>query len=291
MRLRTKFNLVLLAVFIVGLSASGYISFTLLQKQAREFVLQKAGVMMGAASAIRGYTVSQVRPFLSAQMQTKFRPQTVPAYAATETFNNLRETYPEYTYKEATLNPTNPRDRAAEWEVDIIEQFANHPDNKEIVGIRRIATGSEALFMARPIRITNEACLTCHSTPERAPATMIQLYGKNNGFNWQLNQVVGAQIVSVPMSLAQKSARETFLTFMGSLFIVFFVVFIALNIMLSKIVVKPITQMSRLADQMSGGEMDLPELDEKGKDEISVLASSFNRMKRSLEQAIKILEE
>lgn len=291
MSLRGKFNLVLLGVFLVGFVASAGVSYLMLQQQARETVLQKAGVMMGAASAIRSYTVSQIRPHLSAQVETTFLPQTVPAYAATETFNNLRETYPEYTYKEATLNPTNPRDRATDWEADIIEEFANHQDRTELVGIRELPTGESSLFLARPIRVSDPACLTCHSTPDKAPASMIELYGSSNGFNWQLDQVVGAQLVSIPMELTQADAREAFFTFMGSLLLVFVGVFIAVNLLLSKIVIGPIQRMSALADQMSSGEMDLPELEERGNDEMNILARSFNRMKRSLEQAINILEE
>jgi hypothetical protein len=45
-------------------------------------------------------------------MDKQFLPQTVPAYAATETLAQLRKKYPNYDYKEATLNPTNPRDRS-----------------------------------------------------------------------------------------------------------------------------------------------------------------------------------
>ena len=291
MSLRAKFNLVLLGVFLVGFVASALASYAMLQRQARDAVLQKAGVMMGAASAIRGYTVGQIRPHLVQQMETTFLPQTVPAYAATETFNNLRQTYPEYTYKEATLNPTNPRDRATDWEADIVEEFANHADKSELVGLRNLPTGEQSLFLARPIRVGDPACLDCHSTPERAPASMIELYGSNNGFNWQLDEVVGAQIVSIPMALAQRDARQAFFTFMGSLLVVFVFVFVAVNLLLSRIVIRPIQRMSTLADQMSSGEMELPELQARGNDEIATLARAFNRMKRSLEQAINILEE
>ena len=54
-----------------------------------------------------------------------FLPQAVPNYAATEQFNELRKKYPDYGYKEATLNPTNPRDRAVEWEAELVNQFRN----------------------------------------------------------------------------------------------------------------------------------------------------------------------
>ena len=53
MGLRAKFNLVLLFAFAVGLAVSGVISYSLLQDNARQEIMQNAGIMMAAASAVR----------------------------------------------------------------------------------------------------------------------------------------------------------------------------------------------------------------------------------------------
>ncbi|MCB2002805.1 MAG: DUF3365 domain-containing protein, partial [Rhodoferax sp.] len=139
MGLRLKFNLVLLLVFALGLAVTGYVSRHLLQENAREEVLRTAGVMMEAALAMRSYTVSQVRPRLR-PMDQEFFPQSVPAYAATEILGKLHEKYPNYAYKEAALNPTNPRDRAVGWESDIINDFRNNQTRVEFAGIRDTPT-------------------------------------------------------------------------------------------------------------------------------------------------------
>ncbi|WP_413769305.1 DUF3365 domain-containing protein, partial [Vibrio vulnificus] len=91
-------------------------------------------LMMEAALAIRAYTVSQIKPHLDPMLAERFLPQTVPAYAATETLNELRKNHPEYAYKEATLNPSNPRDRASDWEADLVAGFRNADDVKELTG-------------------------------------------------------------------------------------------------------------------------------------------------------------
>jgi protein-histidine pros-kinase len=214
----------------------------------------------------------------------------VPAYAATETLALLPEQYHEYAFKEATLNPTNPRDRASDWEADLVQAFKSDRSLKTLNGVRQTPNGP-SLYIASPLTISNEACLTCHSTPARAPPTMLALYGDSNGFGWKLNEVVGAQVVSVPMSVAVANANRAFVTFMASICVVFLVLYVVLNLMLSRIIVKPIADMSRAADEISTGNFDIPELQEKGKDEIGRLAISFNRMRRSLEQAIKMIEK
>jgi protein-histidine pros-kinase len=289
MGLRLKFNLVLLAVFGLGLLASGYLSYTLLERNARDEVSRNAGLMMEAALAIRSYTIEQVRPNLELQLMRVFLPQSVPAYAATETLNTLHKKYSDYGYKEATLNPTNPRNRAGDWETDLIRVFRESPDTTELVGERDTPTG-RSLYIARPIQIKNPACLTCHSVPAAAPATMITLYGTANGFGWKPNEIVGAQIVSVPMALPIRNARSAFLTFMGSLTAVFALAFVALNVMLTRIIVRPVARMSAAADQVSVGNFEVPEFVETGKDEIAQLGRAFNRMRRSLHTAMKMIE-
>lgn len=289
MGLRLKFNIVLLAVFVIGIGVSGLVSWNLLHQNAREEVVRNAELLMEAALAVRSYTVTQVKPHLDAKLGEVFLPQTVPAYAATETLNQIRKKYPDYAYKEATLNPTNPRDRAVEWETDVVNAFRNRSELKEITGERSTPTGL-SLYVARPIQISNPACLQCHSVPDAAPPTMIKLYGSNNGFGWQHNEIIGAQIVSLPMDLPIRNANRAFYAFMASLSVVFAAVFVALNAMLSWIIVRPIASMSAAADKVSVGDFTIPEFVEQGKDEISVLASSFNRMRRSLQQAMKIIE-
>ena len=290
MGLRLKFNLVLLLVFLLGLGITGYQSYQLLHKNARDEVVRNAGVMMEAALSVRGYTVGKVKPHLEGKLAEEFLPQTVPAFAATEIMNELRKKYPEYGYKEATLNPTNPRDRAVEWEADIVNSFRNAKETNEISGTRDTPTG-RSLYLARPIQIKDAACLVCHSVPAAAPPTMIKLYGANNGFGWKHMEIVGAQIVSVPMSLPIQNANRAFYTFMVSLTVVFVVLFVILNVMLSLLIIRPIRRMSQAADQISTGNMDVDDLNESGRDEVALLAKSFNRMRRSLEKAIQLIDQ
>src|SRR5712672_4864464 len=270
MGLRLKFNLALLFVFALGFAVSGYLSYNLLHKNAREEVLRNAGVMMEAALSMPQYTVSQVRDKL-AQKEDEFLLQSVPAFAATEIMNQLRKKYPDYAYKEAALNPTNPRDRAVEWEADIVNEFRNNSARAEVSGTRITPTGM-SLFLARPFQIKDPACLTCHTTAEIAPASMVKLYGTNNGFGWKLNEVIGAQVVSVPMSLPIQNANRAFYTFMASLSGVFGALLVILNLMLYFVIVRPVRRVAAAADRLSAGRTNMAdrehlELPESGKDE------------------------
>jgi HAMP domain-containing protein len=290
MKLLAKFNLILGVVLGAGLAIAAAVSHQFLQNGAREEVLRQARLMMEAMNAARDYTTKQVKPLLvnEQEHQRTFLPQTVPAFAATEGFAYLRADYPDYAYKEATLNPTNPRDRAVDWEADVTNAFRNHPNGtKELVGERDTPTG-RSLYLARPIQ-AGVPCKECHSVTSAAPVAMIQRYGSNNGFGWQLNEIVGAQIVSVPMAVPVNMANTSFRTLVIYLAAVFLASLILLDLVLLLTVVRPLRMLSTMADQISVGQMDMPELPVKGKDEIAVLAGSFNRMRRSLERALKML--
>jgi protein-histidine pros-kinase len=289
MSLLTRINLALGAVFIVAALTAGYVCRGILEANAQREVFAEAGLMMDSALAIRDYTANEILPLLSERIQSEFPPQSVPFYAATQNFLRLRARHPEYMYKEATLNPMNPRDRAADWESDIIQRFRGDAHAREMVGERDTPMG-KSLYLARPIR--NEAqCSTCHSNPSAAPRTLIARYGSDNGFGWQDQEVVGAQIVSVPFANAAANADRAFQAFMVSLASVFVAVFLVVNAVLYLLVVRPVRQIARIADRLSLGDMSAEDFSRRGAKEIASLIRSFNRMRKSLEKALQLLEK
>jgi protein-histidine pros-kinase len=288
MKLLVKFNLVFVLFFAIGLVAIGYVAWSELQRNAREEVSQDARLLLESAIAQRNYTVAQIRPLLEIQMKFLFLPQTVPAYAASEVFADLHKRHPEFAYKEAALNPTNPRDRAVDWEADIIQAFRNDAARKEITGERQTPDGP-SFYVARPLRIVDPACLACHTNAEAAPATLVERYGPSNGFGWQLNEVIGTQVISVPSSVPVARANAAFGRFMLSVAGVFIAVGVVLNLMLWQIVIRPVTRLSALANLVSKGDLEAPNFETKSRDEIGELAGAFARMRKSVEGALKML--
>jgi HAMP domain-containing protein len=289
MGLRAKFNLVLLAAFIVGLVLAAGVSYRIINENARREVVHEAAIIIAQATAVRGYTVNEIRPLLAEQMKRRFLPHTVPSWAAQTTLRAMTAQFPDYAYKEAALNPTNTADRASDWEADIIAEFQRSAAVKEYTVTRDTSSGP-ILSVAKPIRITDKDCLSCHTNPAMAPATMVDLYGGNNGYGWQLGDVIGAQIVSVPMRVALDRADQLFLFYLGGLSAVFAVTLLLLNLVLHYVIIRPIRWMSAIAEQVSLGDNDAPVFTATGRDEIASLAQSFNRMRRSLVNAMQLLE-
>jgi len=291
MKLLTKFNLVLLVFFGISGFVISHLAYQFLMRNARDQVLQQAELMMASAGSTRDYTSEQIKPLLlkNPEHETNFLPQTVPAFAATTVFNAMRKSYPDYSYREATLNPTNLIDRAEDWEADIVRYFSDHMSEKKVVGERETPTG-RYLYLAKPM-IAKQSCLECHSTPDVAPAAMIKTYGPQNGFGWKLNQVIAAQIVAVPMSVPIQVADQAYRNLILFLLATFLLTIAALDTALYLIVIRPLQQVSQAADRISKGDTDVPDLEVKGSDEIADVTGSFNRMRVSLAKALKMLEQ
>jgi protein-histidine pros-kinase len=287
MSLLFRINAALGGVFLIAALLAGYVCWAMLEANAQREVLAEAGLMMDSAAAVRTYTANEILPLISARMKDEFPPQSVPSYAATQNFLKFHEHHPEYAYKEATLNPTNPRDRAADWESDIIQRFRNDSQTQQVVGVRDTPMG-RSLYLARPIRAKPE-CLVCHSTPAAAPASLIARYGGDNGFGWQPNEVVAAQVVSVPFASAASNAGTEFRAFMILLATVFAAAFGVVNILLYRLVVRPVRRIAAVADRVSLGDTSTEDFPAGGATEIASVARSFERMRKSLEKALRLL--
>jgi protein-histidine pros-kinase len=286
--LLARVNLTLGIAFLLGVGISGFIAHGIFQNQARREGLETVRLMLASAGASRAYTRDEIAPLLAPQLADRFVPQLVPAYSARQHVDLMRSDYPAFVYREATLNPTNPRDRATDWEADIVNRFRSDKSVTELTGERMTPLGV-SLYMARPLRASSAECLVCHGAVASAPATMTSIYGTQNGFGWQLGEVIGSQIMSVPMAAALAKADDNFHIFLASLVSVFLVVFVLVNVMFSVMVLRPISRMAQISEQVSNGDLSGPGFEPKGQDEIAQLGRSFERMRRSLVKSVTLL--
>ncbi|MCU0570520.1 MAG: DUF3365 domain-containing protein [Oculatellaceae cyanobacterium Prado106] len=262
-----------------------------LQQQAQRSIETQATQFMQTMSAVRQYTQEQILPLFTAQTQDaqQFIPETVPAYAVEQIFAALQHNAPEqpFSYKEAAPNPTNLRHKADEFEIQLINQFRQDPATQRISGFQDRPEG-RVFYLAQPVVMRDPSCLQCHSRPAIAPPSLISTYGSQNGFNWHLNDVVAAQIVSVPVDVISASAHPSFWQVILVVLGMFGILLILLAILLQKVVVQRIRRLSRTAQAISLGETQVT-FEEISEDEIGKLAIALQRMKHSLEIALNIL--
>jgi HAMP domain-containing protein len=291
MKLLAKFNLILVVIFGAAGLLICQLAYSFLIRNARREVLAQAELMVAGTRAVRDYTADDLSPLLqqNPRHKVRFLAETIPFFAATTTFNMVRKSYPEYSYKEATLNPTNLEDRASDWEADVIHELRDHPEQQQVVGERDTPSG-QALYLAHPIKV-DPPCLECHSVPSAAPHAMLTVYGSANGFGWKPNEIVGAQIISVPMSVPVAIANQAFRSLVVALLLTLLLAILALDAGVYWLVIRPLRIVSESGDRISKGDKNVPPLVVSGKDEIASVIASFNRMRVSLTKALAMLEE
>jgi HAMP domain-containing protein len=156
-----------------------------------------------------------------------------------------------------------------------------------VIGERMTPTGL-SLYLAHPITV-QQSCLECHSVPAAAPRALTEKYGSNNGFGWNLHDVVAAQIVSVPTDVPMQIARKAYGSLMWAIAATFAAILVAINLVVYFLVIVPVRKLSGVAHQVSLGQLEGSEIPVRGSDEISELTAAFNRLFVSLSKALKMI--
>lgn len=290
-KLATKFTFLLSLVFLGAIAVSGFTLSHALEQKAETEIGYRSQILAETMNSVRYFTNMHISPLLSPLVDTQltFVPETIPSFAVREVFENLRknEEYKDFFYKDANVNPTNLRDKADAFEMEIIERFRNESDLKTISGFRD-SYDEKLFYSARPFAVKNPTCLRCHSTPDAAPKSQILSYGSENGFGWELNKILGAQIIYVPAKKVFEDANRAFMLFISLFIGIFALVILLINYLLKRNVLQPLKPMAQLAQKITMDEISSEEAEEfdrqkltfiaKRNDELGQMGRVFQRM-------------
>lgn len=280
--IRRTLSIVLALSLLVGVSSF----YLILRHRALEAGSKEARLLLKAAVAVSAFTDEQVFSLTPKLPNDTFFKQVVPFYAANAVFQKMRTDYPLYTFRQPALNPTNPNDRPTPHEVELIGRFRDDPSLTSLDGVRKDEDRT-LFYVAHPIRISDAQCLTCHSTPDKAPPAMVVAYGRSNGFGWHLNDTVGMVELSVPITEELRGTTELAATLAVGLFIVCVVIYLALTSTLGVTLVAPLRHLASAAEaaSLAGNEsVDLPQV---GTSELRRLSRSISRLDTSLRKALR----
>ena len=301
LKLSTRFTLLLSVVFVGGILLSGAVLWQALLQRAETEVTTKGLLLIDAMSSVRHYTSSRVRPLLAEDLETEpeFIAEAVPAFSARTVFENFRanEAYADFFYKEATLNPMNEVNEADGFESQLVTALRNQPETVEISDFRTL-DGQEVFYIARPLGVDSESCLGCHGDPAAAPVSLINSYGLDGGFGWQMGETVGAQMIYVPAGQVFDAALRSFLLVIGIFIGTFAIVLVLINVLLRQYVIQPIEILNTLASRISDDELQAADLEaaalvqvtERG-DELGKLAAVFQRMAQEVHARTEQLKQ
>ncbi|MFB2876320.1 DUF3365 domain-containing protein [Floridanema aerugineum] len=267
--LAKKLNITLFFIFCLGMALSGVTLATLISYEAYKQTLSKALLIMNSLDAVQYYTTKEVKPQVQQRLKNKeVLPQTVPSYAAGRVFERLRQSdefYNNFFYKNVILNPNNTQDNADKFERNIVENFRQSREVKQLEGFHSM-NNEYFFYIARPLTLAKSKLA-------------------NNA-----NEIVGTQIVSIPIRETAQDYALLFVSLWGIIAVILIFIILIINLWLRRSIIRSIKKIVKVAEAVSTGNMEA-DFEKESNDEIGSLVEAFTRMKMSLVMAIEKFEQ
>jgi two-component system, sensor histidine kinase and response regulator len=142
------------------------------------------------------------------------------------------------------------------------------------------------------MRITAD-CLQCHGRPEDSPKSLLERYGSQRSFGYQLGDVAGMDLIGIPMSRVYTAlwddAGRNILLLLIWLAILFGVIVVAFRMVVGRRLAAMAGHFRAAA--ATGEDSPLALIGETGTDEIAVVARSYNVLAERLAQLHASLEQ
>lgn len=225
---KRRFAIMMVLIYIFSLPIISTITYFILKQNAVDSAYNTARLYLAAFEAARHYVGDELRPILQKELPDKFIVEGMSrSYVAGSIARRVLQEIPGYIFKNASLNPRNPKNNADEFERGIINEFRSKIDVKEWKGL--IEKQGYYYVLARAGGPVQEQCLHCHGDPLLAPGEIIERYGKTSGFYMKTGEIVDALVAYIPIHIPLASARKTVAAFIGIYTLFFGIVFYVIN--------------------------------------------------------------
>lgn len=289
MGIRSKFILIMVVLSLISSGVVGFVNYRFSRQTTLNEAKVKGQLLFDYIQASKDFFRKHQRPLIGELLVDKerFYPEIMSGFVVQrmeyEIFKKRNE---GFEFKQATLDPLWPDNKANNDEVKIIQYFQQNPDSGKKDGtIKR--DGIEFFYIAEPVSINKKMCLKCHSDPALAPEDQREIYGTEHGYNWKLGDTVGVSIVYISIAKAIEDAKKNtiFLLLIGSSCL--FLTICCIWFFLDRKIVVPIMKLSGLAEDISVGKNLDQNITITSKDEVGDLAKSINRLQNSVRMLLK----
>ncbi len=279
---------VVLCLSFAAVASIGTASYKFSTSNAVDVAKEKGDIIFNYIMAQRDFFRLEQRSLAMEIVEhDRFYPTLMSGFVVTRsTWDRFKENLPGYMFKQATIDPLFPANKADEDELNIISEFKASESTKRLEGIIN-KKGEDFYYIATPIKITKKGCLRCHGNPAKAPKDQIEIYGTEHGYNWKMGDTVATFIVYVSLDKAVAKARKTSMILVSIAAGIILVLVIFIWVFINFVVVNPILKLSTRAEQVSLGRNLKETISHRTDDEIGHLASAINRLRISL---LKILQ-
>ena len=287
MSIRIRFLSIIGILSLIAAVCLAFTSYRFSVNNAMKEAKNTGSLIFNYLDASRMYFRDHQRPLIMDLVEKdRFFPELMSGFTLTRgIWDKFSEKVPDYVFKQATVDPLYPPNKADEQELKIIDLFRNNPKMKTTEGTIE-KNGSSFFYFARPVKMKKK-CLRCHGDPLDAPKDQVEIYGSETGYHWKNGDTVAAFVIYVPIQKALDTAKESattlFLIGMLGIIILMLVIWICLN----KFVINSVKMLEERTTDISLGKNMDNAIKTSNDDEIGHLARAIDRLRISM---IKMLE-
>jgi HAMP domain-containing protein len=291
MSIRVRFTIIIGSLSLVACIILASASYQFSMKNAMTEAKTQGAMVFSMIDSVRlNFKKNQYPTIMELVDENRFFPEIMSGFVvARGVWEKFADRFPGYTFKQATIDPLYPPNKADADELEFIRVFDNDKTLKNSEGTIE-KDGKQYYYFARPISVGSK-CLRCHGEPDNAPKDQLEIYGEDNGYNWKAGQVVSTSIVYVPLDAATAAAKKSaiYLFSMGSVGILFLMG--VLWFFLSSGVVAPLITLRDKTQQISLGRELEEEVGIHSEDEIGELAQAIDRLRISTDKMLKRIKK
>ncbi|MFW5937071.1 MAG: c-type heme family protein, partial [Desulfosalsimonas sp.] len=298
MKLRNTFLLMLTVLVVLGGAGIIWTVNSEMRQQALTEAEAKARILLDRNLSAHTYFTHQLKPALFELSKNRAEPGYFDpvwmssTYAVREMQKYFQSLNPnDYYYKECAINARSPKNEADSHERRFLEKLNRNPDLTAGSGIREI-DGEPYFYVLRRGETMESSCLRCHSTPEAAPDDMVAEYGPERSFGRNIDEVVSAVSIRIPLDKAFANANRLSLFLSGQLLLILLAILGIILWFNREYLFLPIDRIREKSRQIAESETQPGETIElpKGR-ELRDLTESFNDMSRKLGRQMSELED
>lgn len=249
MRLEVQFATLFVVCLGLGLLAAGGLSYRVESDHARHELEANAELVLETATALRGYTREEIAPLVGKSVDQVERPS-LASYAVARVLTRLGERSRQFTYRQVSLDPIDPRNRATDSEVAMIRRFLENPDLRDVSGVQT-KPEPEHFYMARPLYAQGDGCAACHEQMAPASGDAFAPHHSPQHLQWKSGDLVAAEIVEIPLRKAWKTSLTSIVITSAGLASVFLIAGVVFLILFRRTIAVPLEAVTREAEQLS----------------------------------------
>jgi signal transduction histidine kinase/CheY-like chemotaxis protein len=288
-RLSIKFASAVVLLLAATLGGTAWLLIAQQQRAMQAEVLQRAKTVLSFGEASREYARNTLSPAVRKHTEALIFEADSATFVARGTFDAFRKRMPEYSFREAALNPLNLANRADQQEEEIIRRFQADRALTELSGFLS-RDGHDVFYVARPILVT-KACLQCHTSPQTAPPEVVASYGTEHGYGWKEGEINSAIMVTVPTEDINARQAGIVWTVLGAYAVLTALLAGLVYFLFERLVHRRIRRAADVMGQVAAHPTKSVPLDDRGRDELGAMAKAFNHMAGALQEAQRSLEQ